>query len=170
MSRRERRARFPACPSTHPRSWPPGILLFAAAGCGSSDAPATAPPATSTPSASTAEQTGGAEASSSDDTRLPGVEKAELTATGSGTYDLAVTVSSPYDSPERYADGWRVLKAGTEEELGTHTLGHDHASEQPFTRDQSGLEIPDSVASITIEGRDQKNGYGGDTVTIDVPR
>ena len=41
---------------------------------------------------------------------------------------------------ERYADGWRVLdEAG--EVLGEMELGHDHASEQPFTRTQTGALI-----------------------------
>ena len=81
---------------------------------------------------------------------------------------MAVTISSPYDSPGRYADGWRVLDpAGVV--LGTHTLMHDHAAEQPFTRTQHGLVIPDGTTQVTIEGRDQSNGFGGATVTVDVP-
>jgi hypothetical protein len=31
------------------------------------------------------------------------------------------------------------------------------------------LEIPDEVTEITVEGRDQANGYGGETVTVQVP-
>ncbi|MGI8944911.1 MAG: hypothetical protein ACR2GL_01555 [Thermoleophilaceae bacterium] len=81
-----------------------------------------------------------------------------------------MTVSSPYDSPERYADGWRVLEAGSGEVLGEHMPAHDHASEQPFTHAQGDLEIPDDVDRVTVEGRDQDNGYGGATVTVDVPR
>lgn len=77
-------------------------------------------------------------------------------------------MSSPYDTPERYADGWRVL-APDGSELGTHTLLHDHAGEQPFTRTQSGVEIPTDVTEVTIEGRDQEYGFGGETVTVTVP-
>lgn len=84
---------------------------------------------------------------------------------GNGTWSFAVTVSSPYDSPARYADGWRVIgDDGTV--YGTHTLAHDHAGEQPFTRRQSGVEIPDGVTEVTIEGRDQLNGFGGPSLTI----
>jgi hypothetical protein len=49
------------------------------------------------------------------------------------------------------------------------TLTHDHATEQPFTRTQAGLEIPDGIASVTVEGHDLDNGYGGATQTVDVP-
>lgn len=100
--------------------------------------------------------------------KYPDVQEAELERSGD-TWSLSVTISSPYDSPERYADGWRVL-APNGDVLGKHELMHDHANEQPFTRTQSGLEIPQDVQEITVEGRDLENGYGGETVTIPVPQ
>jgi len=101
-------------------------------------------------------------------TFFPDVEHVAVTASGSSTFSFAVTISSPYDSPEQYADGWRVLSPeGTV--LGEHTLSHDHATEQPFTRTQSGVEIPEGITEVTVEGRDQANGYGGTTVTVGLP-
>ena len=99
--------------------------------------------------------------------RYPEVVDAELESSGGGEYALSVTISSPYDSPRRYADGWRVLSPDGEV-LGRHELMHDHADEQPFTRTQTGLEIPEGVGRITVEGRDLENGYGGQTVTVPV--
>jgi hypothetical protein len=100
--------------------------------------------------------------------RFPDVEAADLRRESDGTYTLEVTISSPYDTPERYADGWRVLDPdGTE--LGRHELAHDHAGEQPFTRTQAGLVIPDGVDEVRVEGRDLENGYGGTTVVVAVP-
>lgn len=102
------------------------------------------------------------------DQKYPDILEAELSGSD-GEYRIAVTVSSPYDSPERYADGWRVLdEDGTV--LAEHELGHDHANEQPFTRSRGPFEIPDNVKEITVEGHDQEHGYGGKTVTIEVPR
>jgi len=100
--------------------------------------------------------------------QFPDIVSAEATFDdSSGTWSFAVTVSSPYDTPERYADGWRVV--GPDDEVyGVHTLGHDHAAEQPFTRRQTGVEIPDDVDEVTIEGRDQANGFGGSTVTVEL--
>jgi len=121
-------------------------------------------------SSSTSELSSSPPASSSTDaaTFFPDVEHVEVTASGANTFDFAVTISSAYDTPEQYADGWRVLAPdGTV--LGEHTLTHDHASEQPFTRTQSGVEIPEGVSEVTIEGRDQANGFGGTTVTVDLP-
>ena len=98
----------------------------------------------------------------------PDVVAVELRPQGERVYDVAVTLSSPYDTPQRYADGWRVLAPdGTV--LGTHTLLHDHANEQPFTRTQRGLLIPADIDEVTVEGRDQANGFGGATITVEVP-
>jgi hypothetical protein len=91
-----------------------------------------------------------------------------VVATSEGdTWSFRVTISSPYDTPERYAAGWRVIGPdGTV--YGEHRLAHHHADEQPFTRIQSGVAIPAEVTSVTIEARDLANGYGGVTVTVDL--
>jgi hypothetical protein len=108
-------------------------------------------------------------AAPSADQRYPDVLAAELRPAGDGSYDVEVTISSPYDSAERYADGWRVL-GPDDTVLGEHALLHDHAGEQPFTRTMTGLTVPDDVEEVTVEGRDREHGYGGATVTVDVPR
>lgn len=141
------------------------MSLFALAACGGGQSAGT----------SNGEATTGEESAS--DTResgdangqeYPDVLEAELEPSGD-SYSVDVTISSPYDSPERYADGWRVLAPdGTV--LGEHELTHDHASEQPFTRTQSGLEIPEDVEEVTVEGSDLENGFGGETVTVPVGR
>jgi transcription initiation factor TFIIIB Brf1 subunit/transcription initiation factor TFIIB len=85
-----------------------------------------------------------------------------------GTFSFTVTISSPYDTPERYADGWRIT--GPDGSVyGEHTLAHDHAGEQPFTRTQTGVEIPAGVPEVTVEARDQRYGYGGATVAVPLP-
>ncbi len=99
--------------------------------------------------------------------RFPDVTVVKVARAGE-TYDFAVTISSPYDAPERYADGWRILAPGGAV-LAEKTLGHDHANEQPFTRTQSGVAIPDGVLAVTVEGRDTVNGYGGATRTVTLP-
>lgn len=100
--------------------------------------------------------------------RFPDVLAVELIPQGDRRYDVRVTMSSPYDTPQRYADGWRVLDPDGNE-LGTHTLLHDHATEQPFTRTQRAVTIPSGVSEVTVQGRDQANGYGGLSRTVAVP-
>ncbi len=108
-------------------------------------------------------------ASSGSGVMYPDVEDVAISGEDDGTYTLEVTMTSPYDTPDRYADGWRVLAPdGTE--LASMTLTHDHAGEQPFTRTQVGVQIPSDVSEVTVEGHDQQSGYGGQTQTVTVPR
>lgn len=114
------------------------------------------------------DRTGVSVADDSDDSageqRFPDVIDATATES-SGSWTFNVTVSSPYDSPERYADGWRIVGPdGTE--FGFRLLTHDHGAEQPFTRSLSDVSIPDDVGVVTIEARDQANGFGGETFEL----
>lgn len=100
---------------------------------------------------------------------FPDVVGAAARQDGDGTWTVEATLSSPYDSPERYADAWRVIGPdGTV--YGTRILTHDHASEQPFTRSQNGIAIPDDVDTVTVEGRDQVSGWGGETFQLELTR
>jgi hypothetical protein len=100
--------------------------------------------------------------------QFPDVVDVKVTPNPDGTFKFDVTISSPYDSPEQYADAWRVIGAnGTE--FGIRELLHDHAGEQPFTRSLDRLEIPADVLEVTVEGRDLVNGWGGLTMTIQLP-
>lgn len=136
------------------------LLASCAGGSGSAQTPA---PAESSSSGSASDTS-----HSADPREFPDVVDAVLTASGDD-FTITVTISSPYDSADRYADGWRVLTADGDV-LSEHQLAHDHANEQPFTRTSSAFVIPDDVDDVTVEGRDQENGYGGATVTIEVPR
>ncbi len=119
------------------------------------------PETTTVPGSSDDEEDG------TDEQRFPDVIDAELEPDGD-VWRLSATLSSPYDTPERYADAFRaVAEDGTV--LGVRELAHDHANEQPFTRTLTGLEIPDGVTRITVEGRDQTHGWGGSTVDVVIP-
>lgn len=107
--------------------------------------------------------------SQSSEELFPDVVDVDATSDGDDTWTFAVTLSSPYDSPSRYADSWRVRSAsGTV--YGERFLTHDHASEQPFTRSQSGIKIPADVLVVVVEGRDQISGWGGTTLEYTLPR
>jgi N-acetylmuramoyl-L-alanine amidase len=93
----------------------------------------------------------------------------EASVTGSGpTYNFVVTLSSPYETPERYADAWRIV--GDDGVVyGVMELANDHAGEQPFTRALAGVEIPATVRSVTIHAHDLVYGWGGRTVKLTLP-
>jgi hypothetical protein len=48
-------------------------------------------------------------------------------------------------------------------------LLHDHATEQPFTRDLYGVKIPRGVRSVVVQARDRTFGYGGGIVEVVLP-
>ncbi len=58
-----------------------------------------------------------------------------------------MTVSSPYDTPQRYCDAFKVMDAKGKL-LGERVLWHDHQTEQPFTRDLHGVVIPADLTEI----------------------
>jgi len=100
--------------------------------------------------------------------KYPDVVAVKIRAHASGNFDFDVTVSSPYDSPGRYADAFRV--AGTDGKIyGERVLLHDHAEEQPFTRDLYGVTIPRGVRTVVVQARDQKYGYGGKMAEAALP-
>ena len=100
---------------------------------------------------------------------FPDVIEASAQQSADGTWQFSATLSSPYDSPERYADAWRIMGLdGTV--YGTRELAHDHGAEQPFTRSLGSVAIPADVELVTIEGRDQVSGWGGQTVMIELQR
>jgi len=100
--------------------------------------------------------------------RFPDVIAAEARASSSGDFDFDVTVSSPYDTPQRYADAFRVMSEDGRV-FGERKLLHDHAGEQPFTRDLYGVDIPLAIRVVVVQARDSKFGYGGATVEITLP-
>lgn len=100
--------------------------------------------------------------------RYPNVLAAKVRPGVSGGFDFDVSVSSPYDSAQRYADAFRV--AGRDGQVyGERKLLHDHAGEQPFTRELYGVNIPLRVQTVVIQARDRKYGYGGRTVEAVLP-
>jgi len=100
--------------------------------------------------------------------KFPDVLAAKVRAAGPDRFDFDVTVSSPYDTPQRYADAFRVSgRDGTV--FGERILLHDHAGEQPFTRDLHGVQIPRGVRQVVVQARDQRHGYGGRTVEVNLP-
>lgn len=100
--------------------------------------------------------------------RFPDVLAAKVRPSGPERFDFDVTVSSPYDTPQRYADGFRVTD-GAGKVLGERKLWHDHAGEQPFTRDLHGVSIPRGIRTVRIQARDQRHGYGGTAIEVELP-
>ncbi len=110
----------------------------------------------------------GAQAAGEARQKYPDVVTVEVRASGTERFDFDVTVSSPYDTPKRYADAFRV-SAKDRTVFGERRLLHDHADEQPFTRDLHGVMVPRGVRVVVVQARDSAFGYGGKTVEVVLP-
>jgi len=102
------------------------------------------------------------------DQNFPDVVSVKVKPRSANLFDFDVTVSSPYDTPQRYADAIRVV-AKPDVVLGERILFHDHADEQPFTRDVHGVKIPPGIRVVVVQARDKAHGYGGKTVEVTLP-
>ena len=91
-----------------------------------------------------------------------------------GSWSFTVTVSHPDTGWEDYADGWdvvtpdgTVLKPDANSPF-TRLLLHPHETEQPFTRSQSGVAVPQDVTQVTVRAHDLVDGFGGKEVVVDL--
>jgi len=145
------------------------FVALAASACGGSANGLDEAPASPPASSEAAEREVPAPSDGTEDAQeFPEVVAAAASRADDNTIRFDVTVSSPYDSPLRYADAWRIVGSdGTV--YGIRELLHDHAGEQPFMRSLDGIEIPNRVESVTVEARDLANGWGGTTVEVKLP-
>lgn len=97
----------------------------------------------------------------------PAIEAANASRTGD-SWRFSVTLSHPDTGWDHYADGWRVeLADGTV--LGTRVLLHPHVNEQPFTRSQSGIAIPEATARVLIRARCLVDGWADEALVYTLP-
>ena len=106
---------------------------------------------------------GGAQAGEAD------VVGVEVTPSGDGLYRFDVTVRHADTGWDHYADAWDVV-APDGSVLGTRTLLHPHENEQPFTRSLSDVAIPAGITEVTVRAHDSVDGYGGEEMTLVLPK
>jgi len=91
-----------------------------------------------------------------------------------GTWTFHVTVEHPDIGWEDYVNGWDVVTPDgivlkvKQSEPFTRLLLHPHETEQPFTRSQSGISVPDGVNQLIVRAHDIVTGYGGKEIIIDL--
>ena len=92
----------------------------------------------------------------------------------SGRWTFHVTVNHPDRGWEDYADGWDVVTPSgevlkvAEGDPFTRLLLHPHVDEQPFTRSQRGLIVPEDAGKLTVRAHDIVDGFGGKEVVVDL--
>jgi hypothetical protein len=146
------------------------LLLLALTACSPGTTPAPSPTPTAAPTASptTAPTATPAGAGNADVLFVRAVRAAD------GTWTFTVTVQHPDTGWDDYADGWdvvtpdgTVLKTSPDDQF-TRPLLHPHEEEQPFTRSQSGIVIPEGVTQVRVRAHDIVDGYGGREVVVDI--
>lgn len=72
---------------------------------------------------------------------------------------FSVTVQSPDEGCDQYANWWEVLRPdGTL--VHRRILGHSHVAEQPFTRSSGPVEV-DAGEELIVRAHMHPGGYGG---------
>jgi hypothetical protein len=84
-----------------------------------------------------------------------------------GTYRFDVSVRHDDEGWDHYADKW-VVTGPDGTVYGERVLLHPHENEQPFTRSQSGIAIPDVVKTVTVRAHDKVHGWGGAEMSVSV--
>jgi len=85
-----------------------------------------------------------------------------------GRWRFDVTVKSNDRGWNYYADAFEVLTPEGQL-LGRRILLHPHETEQPFTRELTGVQIPAEVKRVVVRARHKPRGYDGATLTIALP-
>ena len=158
------------------------IFVFLLAGCGS-DVPISAEATTQreTPTSSPATEEATQPVPTPAPTAIPAssngdadVEFVRAVLAGTNTWTFHVTVAHPDIGWDDYADGWDVLLPDgsvirpDEDSPFTRLIAHPHETEQPFTRAQSNIVIPDSITSVRVRAHDIVDGFGGAEVLVDL--
>ena len=90
------------------------------------------------------------------------------------TWTFHVTVLHPDTGWDDYTDGWDVVTPDgivltvDPDDTFTRLLLHPHVGEQPFTRSQGGIQIPDGVIQVRVRAHDILDGFGGREVMVDL--
>lgn len=91
-----------------------------------------------------------------------------------GSWTFQVTVFHPDTGWDDYTNGWDVvLEDGTvlkpdPESPFTRLLLHPHVNEQPFTRGQINIVIPDDIQLVIVRAHDIVDGFGGIEIVVDL--
>jgi hypothetical protein len=92
----------------------------------------------------------------------------KATRESGASWRFEVTVKSNDKGWDYYADAFEVLTPDGVL-LGRRILYHPHETEQPFTRELTGVKIAPEVRSVVVRARHKPRGYDGATMTVRLP-
>jgi hypothetical protein len=98
------------------------------------------------------------------------VEYVEAIEVSAGVWRFDVTVRHNDEGWGHYADAWQVINPRSAQILGERILAHPHEMEQPFTRSQSGINIPADLMRVAVRAKCAVHGFGGRVIVVDLSR
>jgi len=107
---------------------------------------------------------------SNPDLNFAQVEHVKATEVSAGVWRFDVTVRHNDEGWNHYADAWQVLDPHSGKILGERILAHPHDNEQPFTRSQSGIAIPEGLTRVLVRAKCNVHGFGGREILVDLSR
>lgn len=90
----------------------------------------------------------------------------EAVETAANVWRFSVTVEHNDEGWDHYADAWQVVDPETLEVYGERVLLHPHDNEQPFTRSESGVRIPEGVEAVLVRARCNAHDWSGQAVVV----
>ncbi len=93
---------------------------------------------------------------------------ADFNNTGDQHWAVSVTLKHADSGWDHYADDWRIVDANGKV-IANRVLAHPHIDEQPFTRSQSHIRLPDSGV-IYLEAHDKRHGWARQRLSVDMSR
>jgi hypothetical protein len=90
------------------------------------------------------------------------------TRNSNGSWRFDVTVRHRDEGWTHYADRWVVVSPVDQKVIAERVLLHPHDNEQPFTRSQSGIQIPDELTHVIVRARCNVHGFGGREIAVEL--
>lgn len=91
--------------------------------------------------------------------------EARQSANGSWCFNTAVRHND--EGWNHYADEWIVVDPQGNQ-LASRVLAHPHEQEQPFTRSQCGIDIPENSSTVSVKAKCNLHGFGGQEVLVNL--
>ena len=110
----------------------------------------------------------GSEGSFNPDLDFAQIEYVKATKASNGSWRFDVTVRHNDEGWDHYADAWQVVDPQSGKILTVRVLAHPHETEQPFTRSQSGVNVPDGLTRVLVQAKCNVHGFGGGVILVDL--
>ena len=85
-----------------------------------------------------------------------------------GLWRFDTTVRHLDQGWNHYADAWQVVDPADGAMLAERVLLHPHDNEQPFTRSQSNIRIPNATTHVIVRARCNVHGFGGREIVVEL--